>query len=45
MEIPVPNPINAGWMVGYAKEEGGYWYEGKRKGRRGVGGDNGAAHG
>lgn len=43
MEIPVPNPINAGWMAGHAEEEGGYWYEGKRKGRRRVGGDNGAA--
>lgn len=21
MEIPVPNPINAGWMAGYAEEE------------------------
>lgn len=33
MEIPVPNPINAGWMAGHAEEEGGYWCEGKRKGR------------
>lgn len=43
MEIPVPNPINAGWMAGHAEEEGGYWYEGKRKGRE-VGGDNGRAN-
>lgn len=33
IEIPVPNPINAGWMAGHAEEEGGYWCEGKRKGR------------
>lgn len=31
MEIPVPNPINAGWMAGHTEEEGGYWYEGKRR--------------
>lgn len=35
MEIPVPNPINAGWMAGHAEEEGGYWYEGRKKGRGG----------
>lgn len=35
MEIPAPNPINAGWMAGHAKEEGGYWNEGKEEGEGG----------
>lgn len=33
-EIPVPKPINIGWMAGYADKEERYWYE-RRKKRKG----------